>query len=459
VREFSLNIQEAFRKGLRADESNPVNNEALVECYNAKPSPMGLVPFVPITDPFTGATVDWPFPQLFIGRDYRIYCTATQVFQLSTWAFGSAKATVTEDSRWDFIDFGSYFILVNGNKIITIDPDDGSYTSSSSLTNIPRFSTGCAFRGRIIGGNIKSTWHGCDTCSVVWSKVGEANFTPDKSNLAGFRPMFWEGGIHKVLPLGKAVAVYGDNGISLLFPVIEPATTFGEKRITNIGIPTKGAIDGDENEHVFVDNENYLWRWQDGKLPERLGYQEFMEDLTTSELVVSKGLNNEYYISDSSTCYLLTPYGLCEVYQLPTTVAVTDGTAYGVFTDTEDYEFRVKVDTLDFGVRGFKTLTSMEVGLYNPSTVGETTILGYGSTEYRNSKTAAFAQTGKGWIEINGNGVVVPYVTANEFRPQVKATRFENVKLDYMRVHVKYSDHRSHKSLEIRGGNASPLIA
>ena len=459
MREFSTLVQEAFRKGLRVDKSNPRNNEALVECYNAKPSPMGLIPFVPITDPFTGATIDWPFPQLFVGRDYRIYCTATQVFQLSTWTFGTAKATATESGRWEFMDFGSYFVLTNGNKLVIIDPSDGSYTASSSLTNIPRFSTGCVFRGRIVAGNIKSTWHGCDTCSVIWSKVGSANFTPDKSNLAGFRPMFWEGSVHKVLPLGKAVAVYGDNGISLIYPVIEPTTTFGEKRITNVGIPSISAVGGDENEHVYVDNEDYLWRWQDGKAPEKLGYQEFMENLTAASIVVSSGLRGEYYISDNSTCYLLTPYGLSEVYQLPTTVAIVDGVAYGVFTDTEDYEFRAMLDTFDFGVSGFKTLTTMELGLYYPPTVGATTIIPYGSTYIRTGRSSTFAQTGKGWLQVNTNGFVVPYVTAEEFRPQVKTTRFENVKLDHVRLHVKYGDHRAHKSLAIRGGDASPLIA
>ena len=459
MREFSTSIQDAFSKGLRKHHDNPRNNEALVECYNAKPSPGGLIPFKPITDPFTGATVSWPFPQLFIGKNYRIYCTETKVYELSTWTFGTVKVTTTGSGRWDFIDFGTYFILVNGAKIVTIDPSDGSYTASDSLTNIPRFATGCAFRGRIVGGNIKTTWHGTGVNDVIWSRPGEANFTPDKSQRAGFMPMFWEGEVLRTLTLGKSVIVYGDNGISQLYPTIEPVPTFGKNDVMDIGIPAKAAVGGDKHVHAFVDTNNWLWKWEDGKAPEKLGYQEFMENLTAASIVVSYDPGEkEFYISDGVTCYLLSSYGLCEVYQLPTTVVGLDGTSYGVFTDTEDYEFRTKIDTFDFRVRGFKTLTEMELGLYHPATYGDASVVAYGSTYIRSAKTDTFAQTTKGWLQVNSSGLLFPGVTAEEFRPQVKVSRFENVKLDYVRLHVKFSDHRAHKAISLGSSDTSPLI-
>lgn len=444
MREFELKVEDAFKKGLRTREDNPRNHEALVECYNAKPSVGGVIPFEPITDPFASATISWPFPQLFIGRNYRIYCTLTQIYQLSTWTLGTVKITTTGSGRWDFIDFGSYFILVNGAKLVIIDPDDESYTASNSLTNIPRFATGCAFRGRIVGGNIKTTWHGAGVNDVIWSKVGEANFTPDKTNTAGIMPMFWEGEVLRVMTLGKSVIVYGDNGVAQLYPSMEPTPTFGMNNILDVGIPAKAAVDGNERVHVFVDTNNWLWRWQDGKAPEKLGYQEFMDNLTAANIVVSYDARlGEFFISDSSTCYLLTPYGLCEVYQLPTTVQALDGTTYGVFTDTEDYEFRAKVDTLDFGIRGFKTVGMIELGIYHPATVGATSIVASVSTEIRNTKTSTFAQTGKGWLAANPNGFAYLGITADDFRLQVKTTRFESVNLSYIKPHVKVVDRRA----------------
>lgn len=64
MREFETTFAKGLKKGLREDDENPRNEEALVECLNAKPSEEGLIPIVPITTPMAVSMV-WPFPQVF----------------------------------------------------------------------------------------------------------------------------------------------------------------------------------------------------------------------------------------------------------------------------------------------------------------------------------------------------------------------------------------------------------
>ena len=64
MREFETVFAKGLKKGLREDDENPRNEEALVECLNTKPSEEGLIPIVPITTPMT-VSMSWPFPQVF----------------------------------------------------------------------------------------------------------------------------------------------------------------------------------------------------------------------------------------------------------------------------------------------------------------------------------------------------------------------------------------------------------
>ena len=64
MREFETTFAKGLKKGLREDDENPRNEEALVECLNAKPSEDGLIPIVAITTPMD-VSMAWPFPQVF----------------------------------------------------------------------------------------------------------------------------------------------------------------------------------------------------------------------------------------------------------------------------------------------------------------------------------------------------------------------------------------------------------
>lgn len=431
MKEFSTTFDEGLRKGLRASERNPRNAQALVTCFNLKPIESGLLAYEPITDPFTGATVDWPFPQVFLGQDVRVYATATQIFELSTWAFGAAKLTVAEDERWDFIDFGSYLILTNGTKLCIRDYT-GAWTSNDSTTVIPRFSTGTNFNGQIVAGNIRSTWYGCGTGSVIWARIGSVDFTPGGDNEAGFRNIPWEGDVLRVKKLGKGVVIYCENGIGVLTPFEQ---TYGWTTLEEVGILNKAAVAGNENVHVFVDSDNNIWRVNKSFNLEKLGYREYMGLMTAADVVVEHNpVLREFHISDDSYGFVLTEFGLASCYQEVTTVVVDNGVSYGVFDDQGDSEARILTDTTDFGLRGRKTIELVELGVNHTS--GDVNAF----AQWKSAKTGSFSAAPNNLV--NPHGVANIKVTASEFRVGVTFDNYAGVELDYINMRIKLSDKR-----------------
>ncbi len=153
----------------------------------------------------------------------------------------------------------------------------------------------------------------------------------------------------------------------------------------------------------------------------------------------------EFFICDDTYSYLLTKYGLCSMYQRVTSVVPIDGVVYGVSSDasgTTDDEARIKTDRLDFGIRGLKTLTTMEAGIYHP--LGST-YHAYGTVDWRSNKTSAF-QT-RDWLLMNPDGIVTPMVTADEFRLGIKVDNYANVEIDSITSRLKLVDKRSVRGL------------
>jgi hypothetical protein len=436
MKEFSTTFNEGLRKGLRASKNNPRNSQGLVECFNLKPSEGRLEGYEPITNPFTGVVADWPFPQVFIGQDVRVLATATQIYELSNWTLGSAKLTVSEDERWDFIDFGSYLILTNGTKLCIRD-HAGAWTSNDSTNTIPRFSTGCNFNGQVVGGNIRSSWYNCGSGSIIWSKIGSVDFTPDGTNEAGFRNIPWEGDVLRIKKLGKAVIVYSENGIGAMLPFSQ---TFGWRNLMGKGILSKAAVAGDEKSHLFVDTDYMVWLLSADLTLKFLGYQEFMESLTQADVVIEHdSLQDEFHISDEDTGYVMTQQGMGECYQKVTTVAATDGVSYGVSKNASDSGARIVSDTLDFGLRGIKTIQTLEIGTYHPTGSLAAHI------KWRSDKSTVFADAPS--IPVAPNGVATVTTSGVDLRIGLTYSAYSGIELDYIIPRVKITDKRAVRGL------------
>lgn len=433
MKEFSVSYKAQISKGLRAVTSNPINNPELIECYNLKPAERGLVHYDAVIDPFDGSEiVDWPYPQLFIGQDINILATATQIYEVdSSWAL-TLVATVAEEERWDFIDFGTHLILTNGVTLVIRDYE-GNWTDGAGVADfMPMFTTGCNFKGQLVVGNILNTWHDMGSDSIVWSAIGSTNCEPTGSNEAGFRNLPFSGNVMRIKRLGDFVVVYGDNGILVLASFEQ---TFGMREILNSGIPCKAAVAGDENEQVFVDSANYLWKINAKLELSRLGYREYISLMQADQIVVEHdSVLREYHISDPTHGYVLTEFGMGQCYQRKTTVVTTQGVTYGVFVidDPFDFEGRLVTDVMDFGVRGRKSIELLELGVHH------TELGAFGAVDWRNGITAGFARSP--YSVITPHGVVNVKVTGDEFRIVLKFTTYDNVDVDYIVSKIKMVD-------------------
>lgn len=115
-------------------------------------------------------------------------------------------------------------------------------------------------------------------------------------------------------------------------------------------------------------------------------------------------------------------------------------TMFGFWKDSGDYELRIEADTLDFGQRGMKTLTTVEAGMnYSKSNNPIEFAVKY---KY-NYMEDSFSRSA--WKMFNKEGVVHPGVTASEMRILVRGADYRDARasLDYLTLRLKLSDKRS----------------
>jgi hypothetical protein len=283
---------------------------------------------------------------------------------------------------------------------------------------------------------------------VGWSKIGEASFELDLTNEAGFRPMAWDGYCLAVKQLGKNVIAYGTNGVTLLYPVSAPSATFGFRDLLRrVGIKSKNALCGDANVHYFIDRLGQLWKVSGEGEVENLDYSEFLDGLSNPLMHYDYHLNR-VLISDADTGYVLTNAGLGGGYANLTGYVRAFGevfiTSPGTPTRSKPYYI---TSTLDFGQRGTKTLTGIQLSTNTP----EKFELAYDSRfsqgqDWRASK----------WIPFNRWGWASLRIAALEFRVKIRAIdQVANgdldAMIDYMIMSVQFSDNRFKRGASTSG--------
>jgi len=431
MREFENVFDKGLLQGLRSDAVEPVKEQRLVRLKNLRSSEFGLKPIEYMVYPFDDIFA-WPFPQLFLLREFRLMATETAVYECDEdWNPTLVISGLETGDIWQVADFGKFLLLTNGSQLVQRNGATGAWSSFVSTTSLPSMKTVCNFRGQIIGGNITG-WEDCDQNYVAWSDIGSAEFYPGLRNEAGYASMSWNGSVLRVLELGDLVAVYGENGISLLKP---SSQYMGIKELDLPGIPVAGAVGGSNRSHVFVDYSGALWLMgPDGK-PKKLGYREFISEMDAGEIVISYNRQqNEFYISDGVLGFVLGENGLCQTHQLVSSAVFDNGVLLGTYESDGDEEALVVTDVMDFGQRAFKTLEIMSA---NCSSANKMWMQVY----WRSDVQGAWAQSDWQWI--NPTGFTTPMMTAIDFKLAFKAENFSDVKLAYIKSRIKLSDKRS----------------
>lgn len=373
-------------------------------------------------------------------------------------------------SIWHYADFGRAQMWFNGVEILLYLPD---YQANILVDDTVGAVTGCYHRGRLVMGDLNgfytSEWDDYltdlaeefldDTFAltgygnqiwfsspggddVLWpfslalAKQGRVDdgfhgntFAGDihknapmmmenwKKNGGGTLTMEWPGNVLLVKPLGKFCMIYGDKGISAVYPA---QGTYGMETLMATGIAGRGAVGGDDRQHVFLDEDGYLWIIDDQLKLDRLDYHEFLNGMLGGNPVITfDPTDQEYFIATETASYLLTRAGLSRIHQSPTAIVheptsgLSTTAAYGVVADNNlGLDAVVKTDLFEFGEPGMKTIKALELG----SRIGES-----GATVTVNYRTD-MADDLKAGVEtaVDATGRATLNISGIEFEMEVK---------------------------------------
>lgn len=264
---------------------------------------------------------------------------------------------------------------------------------------------------------------------VRWSNIGELDFTIWKDNIAGERPLDYNGWVYCLKKLGNKVIAYGQNGVSALVPV---GNTYGLQSVYRLGLKGKHAVCGTDAEHYFVDVTGQLWRLADNI--EKLDYSEFLSNLASTAVLSYDQENGLIYLCDGGTGYVYSPSdkSLGEGPINITGIGSQSGTLYTAAASTiSTPTFEICTDIFDFGTRKAKTIHNVQIGTDLTSTLSV-------AVDCRRDKSSTFETIP--WREVNDDGVVHTTCYGNEFRFRIKSSSYEYFEIDYVTINGVIND-------------------
>ena len=459
MREFEVVIDEAFKNGLCPDRTIPFNSQVLYQCLGFRLAKYGLEPYLQLDNPIPGTFTmlyEWPAPQIIVGKNFNIlmmrntlnardeFYTISNDMQTITSIYNASHTIYPGYGRLEMADFGPYIFFTSGGIMFYYDVTTHTWQKNVAFTNIPMMKTICNFKGRAVGGNIRSgTWYGCDSTYYIWSQIGCMVFTPGEMNEAGYARCPFGGEVYHVRRMGDVVVGYSSKGVTFLVPACDPAPAFGFKELSDIGLINQGAMDGDWRRQVYLGSD-YVLREVTQEGVKELGYQWLMETLAgDNDVIISyEPINRDFYISNGSITFLLSPYGLTQVTQHPCTIWSIGNVSY-MLPDTDDEsDYLITSWPFDFGYRGQKTNFTVESDAIDFTS-------GYGGLDYllnQTWKTASYSQ-------LNNQGISSIIASGDAFRYRLKFESLDSdFKVGFIKGRYKMTDLRG-----IRGVYAPPI--
>lgn len=383
-----------------------------------------------------------------------------------------AADTMPSHSIWEFVDMGTTWVLFNGHDVVFRDNVSFSAVNTVKVCKDVHIGTGCVFRGRMITGGFGNGGFGLgwesvlkalrtslsadfaslpymiDDGAIIWSSIGSSDLAfrwllyPDEAqsgyttvsgfdttrtlfmeaiekNEAGIAPLPVPGVPMRILPIGAnisgvrgAVIVYGTKGVVAYIPYSEPVSTFGARKLSDVGIIGRGAVAGDDYEHIFIDKTGCVWRLNTDLELTSLGYEKyFTQEQSTIISIKAQKREQEFYLSTPSEGYILTNVGLGESTQQITSIMEKNGNFYCTAYVGGDSSKQLVTNVLDFKLRGMKSIMTVCVGADSYEKM-------FGSVYYRNDPKEVWRQTN--WIQVNDKGEFSPCITAKFFKIAVR---------------------------------------
>lgn len=444
MREDSFSIDKSFAVGLIPDEKVKRNIPGLIEAYNCKITKGGIDEYVEITNPFTGLPAcTWPFPQVFKLIDGIYVATETAIYKAdSSYVCNAVLTGIPAGDIWQVADFMVYQIWSNGVATVIRDGETGNFSIYPMTHPI---GTLLNYNGQLIAANLgddKENW-------VAWGNIGKVYLdkllnNEDRSNTSGMMPMGFHGEILTAKKLGDKIMLYGAEGISAIKSgSVRPYKTmseFGREDLFPFGIAGKGCVAGDDDLHVFIDNFGYFNAIDKTGKHNRLGYSNYIANLTNEIVINFDKLKEEYYISDGSRCYMFSS-GMSEIFQSPSGIVRQGSVLYGVTYDDADETAYITTNTFNMFTDSIKTAQTVELMLTGTGVQG--------AVDYKFQPNDSFT---RGMMKnISRHGTFVPMISGVDLRLHVSAGTYVGFSLDSAVIRFKLSDKRT-----IRGPYAQP---
>jgi len=435
-----------------------------MDCVNARPSVLGVVPKREVIAPFTsveltaaGVVTGWPYPQFFVGKGNTLLADASGIWLVnwgaSWWSIGTkvvtGTAAPTEQKRWHFVDLGNAWLATN-NKWVAVYPSrqmiPGSGWTAQYLKAQDEISTACEFGGRLILGGFNNVdmgmWGTFGPNVVWWSNVGGGNafwrwlenagveITSDEQeevferNDSGYLFLPQVGTVHRILPLRSGIMVYGSDSIVYLEPIAAPITTFSQRVVKEFGIPGRDFVDGDRLGHVFVSFDKTLWRVNANLEFEKVGFK-WIHGAMAIEYYMQTAVtfdehDREAYVYNGNLPegFVLGEVGMGRIAGSPSSFTnsgskYTDDPVAMKFSSAPANNMAVTLGPFDFDTAEVKRLSMVEVVSLVPASTTQLTSVITARVNYRHKQSESYLQTG--WFTCDKVGRFSPDVSGTEF--------------------------------------------
>lgn len=250
-----------------------------------------------------------------------------------------------------------------------------------------------------------------------------------KRNEFGTIPMEFPGQLYKVSQLGQHILVVGEYGVgSLSMAGVGDVSTFTRGTLLSVGACERSAIGGDKTVQLIVDPSGVCWMIDSNLAVTKLDYSEYLAELVVSSgttVVTYDSVGKDFYISDGNICYILNPLGLSRASRAPTMLTNKPGLLVGPSKSVDTDHAVITTDTIDFGLRGIKTIHSIEVA----ASSGDDIEIG---VYYRYDKQDLFQWID--WMVLDNEGVATPIISGVEFQVSVRAHPSVNLELDSISI-------------------------
>ena len=428
MREFEHHITD-FSTGLRRFKNGPLGSLNLVRCLGFEVKNKAIEVLDQVKNPIS-VELDWPFPKYFFLSQCTLYVTKNQVFEVDQNWIPRLVLSLPPCSGYSFADFGPFVVGATSTGVVFQRNPDGTWEESTSLPSMTYVTN---FRGQIVGASGRK---------VIWSAIGRADFTLDGSNEAGNFVAPWNCDIIAIQPLGDALLVFGQLGVLEIKPVTDPMPTFAVSEIADFGLANPYAVCSNGNLLLFVDLRGNLWgmdsRTDTANVirtkvkPVELGYREFFDTFDKENLSITyDSVLAKFFISDGEECFVFSNGALIEARQLVT----SSQNGFGICTTVSGPNMIV-TDSIDYNVRGLKTINWIELGL---ETDGEVKLALF----WRSSFHDPFKATQ--WTKLNQRGQVFLRTTALDFRLGIQVADMTHFRLDRITTRLQLSDKRSQR--------------